>query len=212
MTRPGMRLVKTRADLVIDGKTGLLFGMRYVPDGMTLKRTQKLFDCGVRVMSLAYEDIRTQYGDGSGGRGELTQKGEELLEWMNACGILLDLSGTGNTTAMDALEFIQEKKLSMQPMASHSGCYWVSKSKRDLPDTLLETIVKMDGYVGIPYLNPNSFVQHADHALRKMGTGKIGIGSDSSYFRLAAGLGKRIDSGISGENFRKYLYRALSEK
>ena len=218
LKKPKIQIVHTKGDLEADDKIRVLLGMRYVPDHMTLPRVGILHSLGVRVLSLAYKNYPTPYGDNSGGCGKLTHKGMELLEWMNDYGIVLDLTGTGNKTACDACRFILENNFSMIPIASHSGCYSVSRDTQDLTDVLLNIIALMNGYVGIPHEYPEEFMLHAIHAsnvMRMIGTGTIGVCSDrgySSYFGMVADLeGQNLHPDIFGRNFLNVIEHSLPQ-
>lgn len=217
LVRPNMRLIRTAADLDADGKTGLLFGMRYVPDDMTLPRMKKLYDRGIRVMTLACEGEKTECGDGSGLNGGLTAKGKIVLDYMRKLRMTLDLSGTGYNTALEACRHIQREGLQILTMASHSGCLTKSRCNQDLPDCILSILGEMNGYIGIPYSHPKEFAAHAKHALKILGKGTVGICSDRGepdYFKITRALeeeGTRAPH-ILGENFRRFLARALPQK
>ena len=209
-----LRIITTKTDLVPDRRIGVLLGMRYVPDNMTLWHMQKLRAYGLGVMSLGYGKYGSQYCDQSAGRDGLTDKGVELLEWMQQCGILLDVSGTENASAAEALCYIMRNRLSMTPMASHSGCYAISRDHHDLENSLLRGISHMGGYIGIPYTYPEEFVMHAKHAYRTiLNRAQVGICSDQSnatHFDMMADLSEEhLDIRIFGENFITYLARAL---
>ena len=213
LKNPKIRVVRTRDDLISDKRTQILFGMRYPPNDMTLERMEKLKKCGLGVMSIAYGN-QNQYGDGVGGTGKLTSKGKDLLQWMDECELIPDLSGAGYITMGETLNFILSERLLMKPMASHSGCYTKSLCNRDLTDNLLRRISHLHGYIGIPYTYPEDFMNHAKHAFKIMlGWGKIGICSHHAcrtHFEIVEDLAREnLDPRIFGLNFEEFLKRAL---
>lgn len=190
LSNPDMKIVETRADLIVDGSMGLLFGMQNAPEHMSLERMRILKDRGLRAMSLAYDE-QNENGDGCKGNGKLTRHGEEMIVWMAECGIILDLSHAGHETARGALAFIREAELFMRPMTSHSGCYSIFPHKRNVPDDILRSIAELGGYIGIPLVtfllakegSPHfdEFARHVSKAVSVMGADKVGIGSDCPY-------------------------------
>lgn len=198
--------VRVKDDIVGGPGMGLLFGLQHAPERMTYERVRTFAREGVRAMTLAFDEA-TEYGGGFLAEDGLTNRGRQLIEWMNECGIILDLSHSNHETAREALDFIRRSNLSMRPMASHTGCYEIFQHPRNLPDDVLKSIAELDGYVGInlvtfllchehksesvhSYLY--AFVCHLHHASRVMGPGpeRVGVGSDCPHIDQTMGDAK----------------------
>jgi microsomal dipeptidase-like Zn-dependent dipeptidase len=198
LSNPDTHEVLTRSDVEKPG-IGVMFGLQHPPAKMTLSHLWRLRNGGVRSMAIAYDE-RTEYGDGFKGDGRLTGSGMKLLEWMSQTGIILDLSHAGHTTARNALDFIEQEKLPLPVMASHSGCHSVFPHPRNLPDDILARL----GYIGIPAINfflkergdrsrylevseyLNALVNHVMHAMSVSATfASVGIGSDCPHIDMS---------------------------
>lgn len=186
--------VLARGDVKRSGSMGILFGMQHAPNDLTRERVRELYDAGVRVMALAYKDA-TEYGNGFAvPLGGLTHRGREVIRVMADVGIILDLSHANQRTAGNALDFISSKNIRLNVMASHSGASSVFPHPRNLTDYLMQGVVGLKGYIGIPavtfmltkkleegrsYLP--AFVEHIAHAIAVCGANAVGIGSDGIH-------------------------------
>jgi microsomal dipeptidase-like Zn-dependent dipeptidase len=184
--------VLTRPHLDRPASMAMLFGMQHAPAKMTLALMWRFRNAGIRSMAIAY-DSHTEYGCGfKGSTDRLTGNGMKLIEWMAETGIILDISHAGHMTARMALDFIRQENLPMKPMASHSGCYAVFPHPRNLPDDILERIVDLEGYVGIPALTfiiakrnepyLDAVVRHLKYSIGK--GCRTSIGSDCNHIDM----------------------------
>jgi membrane dipeptidase len=181
--------IKTVADLTTAKrlkKLGLIYGFQ---DGVAidtdLSRMSMYHAYGLRIVQLTY-NVRNMFGDGclQPENGGLTPLGRELVETLNAQGVLVDLGHCGQRTTAEAIEH------STKPVAiSHSACRAVADRPRSKLDVDLKKMSDKGGVVGIylmPFLTmqgqPNSddVIRHIEHAVKVCGEDHVGIGSDLS--------------------------------
>lgn len=221
LSNEGVRHVRKGNDIPDpDSETiGFMFGLQNPPRNLTRERTRMLKEAGVQFMALAYRQ-ETPYGGGFVSGGALTPVGRELLEWMAQEKIILDLSGASHETMHDALAFIEEEGLPIQPIASHSACFDLHPHPRNLPRNLLRKIAKLGGYVGIPavsfFLGPprsnhlELFLWHVLSAVRSTTPQTIGIGSgclhmDRSVESARKHFKRRRSTPMPDGRFREYF-------
>ena len=204
LSNPNVHLVCKKSDLRKTG-LGLVFGMQHAPDGLTLPRLRKLSAAGIRVLSLVYSGTN-EYGSGAGSEGGLTEYGKQLMLWMAACGIILDLSHTNRQTALDALDFIWREQLLVCPMLSHSGCAAVHENPRNVADDIIRKVSSLRGYVGIPALlfmsggkGLEALAAHVKHVMRVTNNKNcVGIGSDCPHIDMTMeGAKKQYDEMVA---------------
>jgi membrane dipeptidase len=181
--------VRTVADLDTakrEKKLGLIYGFQDgVGIGEDLDRVALYHAFGLRIVQLTY-NVRNMFGDGclQPENGGLTALGRQLVERLNAQGVIVDLGHCGMRTTMDAIEH------SAKPVAiSHSGCRAVADRPRSKPDDILRRMADKGGVLGI-YLMPfltmsgqptsDDVVKHIEHAINVCGEDHVGIGSDLS--------------------------------
>lgn len=155
-----------------------------------LERVRVLHDLGVRVMQLTY-NTRNLVGDGCLERTNsgLSTFGIELVERMNAVGMIVDVSHCGMATTLEGIN------ASKQPVAvTHAGCKSVYDHPRNKTDEALQALAARGGVIGIfqinPYLGPkerntiDDYIRHIDHAVKVAGIEHVGIGSDREHRRI----------------------------
>lgn len=155
------------------------------PLGTDLRMLQFFFRLGVRAIGLTWNG-RNALADGVGEKdtgGGLTTAGRQMVAEMNRLGMLVDVSHLSETG------FWQIVALCQGPfIASHSNCYALCPHPRNLTDAQLKAIAAAGGVVGINFLprflhesgraSSDDIVRHAEHMLKVMGRGHIGLGSD----------------------------------
>jgi membrane dipeptidase len=109
--------------------------------------------------------------------------GRTAIEKMNALGIAIDLSHSGQRTTAEGIETSKKPVL-----ITHAGCNAIHQHPRNKDDRELKALSDRGGVIGIyfmPYLvaSPTSptrehALEHLDHALKVCGTDHVGIGSD----------------------------------
>jgi len=90
---------------------------------------------------------------------------------MSGENIAIDLSHTSDVLAQDILNFIDKRKLSLTPIASHSNFRVIAQVARNLPDEMAQEIIRRGGVIGLNFMraflgsqgigNLNRQVEHA---------------------------------------------------
>ena len=158
---------------------------------------QELYKEGVRYVTLCHSadnDICDSC-TGQGRWGGLSPLGKELIEEMNATGMVVDVAHTSNATVRDVLE------VSKKPVAyTHGCCSTLCSHKRNLPDDLIRGIASRGGVVCMsiyPCFLSDSYadfdddnpdvrsmpdleivLDHIVHAVKVAGVEGVGFGTD----------------------------------
>ncbi len=181
--------IRTVADLATarqQRRLGLIFGFQDgVAIGETLVRVALYHAFGLRIVQLTY-NVRNMFGDGclQPENGGLTPLGRQLVDTLNANGVIVDLGHCGQRTTADAIE------QSSKPVAiSHSACRAVADRPRSKLDADIRRMADKGGVLGI-YLMPfltmqgqptsDDLIRHIEHAVNVGGEDHVGIGSDLS--------------------------------
>lgn len=167
------------------GKLGVVFGYQNVPDvGRKVQLLELFHALGVRVIQIAH-NVRNIYADGCAEPNDagLSSLGLELVSELNRLGIVIDLSHTGDRSAIEAA------RASKHPVtATHANCLAVCNNVRNKGDAALQAIRDSGGVLGICYLPPivrqgvkpshADVIAHVQHAVRLMGAQHVAIGTD----------------------------------
>jgi len=115
--------------------------------------------------------------------GGVSDFGRQVIERMNRCGVMIDLSHAAETSFYDALEISR-----VPVVCSHSCCKSLCDVPRNLSDDQFRAIAQRDGVVQITmykgFLSSAKeadiidVINHIDHAIAIMGLDHVGIGSD----------------------------------
>ena len=194
-----------------DGKVGIVLGWQNtsgIEDRLEFLHVFR--DLGVRVMQLTYN---TQNWVGTGcwesRDGGLSDFGRDVVDRMNALGILVDLSHVGPKTSEDAIRH------SKKPVAVTHGCpAALLAHPRNKTDAQLRLLAEHGGFVGFatytPFLvkGPNTTVDDCldgiEHFIGVVGEDLVGIGTDFTqdqdtaffnYLGSDKGNGRRVVSG-----------------
>lgn len=183
----------TIADLIDAHQTGHLAMVACLeaatPIENELDRIDILYGLGVRLIGLVYSESNAL---GSGCRekndGGLTQFGERAVVRMNKLGMLIDVSHTGDRTAMDAI------LLSSVPVCiSHSAArkLWpISKAK---PDDIIVACAERGGVIGVeaapgtsmteelPEHTIDSIMAHFEYCVKIAGIDHVTFGPDTMF-------------------------------
>jgi len=112
---------------------------------------------GVRSNLLAYDEP-TEFADGHAGparHGGLSERGREMVGWMQEHGILVDLSHASADTARDVLEMARAPVI-----FSHSNAAALADVQRNVPDDVLRRLPANGGIVMatfVPYFATREF-------------------------------------------------------
>lgn len=142
---------------------------------------QKLYERGLRMMSLTWSFSNRYAGSSGDSGGGITDAGRALVAEANRLGVVLDVS---HASRQATLEICQ---LSSDPVvASHSDAYALSAQARNLSDEAIRCIASKGGVIGVnlhsTFLGrPADVKKVADHFdyLRKIGgVDCVALGSD----------------------------------
>jgi len=176
---------------------------------------------GVVSLCLAHYGAN-RYAHGTGGDGELTELGRELLQEMNTGAWMLDLVHTADPALDEALSIFEGPVY-----VSHANCRTLCPSDRQLSDGQIKAITQRGGVVGVVCHNamihtdydmessPRSLVtmddwaNHVDYICQLTGSHQhVGIGSD-----LDGGFGlERTPIGIDSIQSLQKLGETLHQR
>lgn len=202
------KIVRTTADIddaIKEGKLGIYF----TNQGTTVfegdvEKVGVFRQLGFGYCLLAY-NARNSVGDGcfEADNGHLTIFGKSMIDAYNRYGMIVDVSHTGERTAMDAIERSKDPVIS-----SHSGAKAIFDYPRGHSDELIKAIGENGGVhcvntVGgfMDPANPDvvsteSIFRHIDHIASLIGIDHVGYGSDyipDIYFTAENGQGAMGD-------------------
>ena len=143
-------------------------------------------ELGVRIMQLTYN---TQNLCGSGcyeqRDGGLSDFGRDVIDAMNALGIVIDLSHVGSVTADDAIRHSK-----VPSCYSHIAPRALKDHPRCKTDEQIRFIIDRGGFVGVTPFPPfmprgaastiEDFIDVLDYVINLAGEGRVGIGTDFS--------------------------------
>ena len=187
-------------------------------------RIDILYGLGIRQMGIAYSEANS-LGSGlkESGDGGLTVFGKRAVERMNALGIAIDVSHSGDKTCLDTFEH------STRPvLITHAGARSVWPTPRMKPDSVLKACAESGGVIGLeaaPHtsLSPDhrrhsieSVMDHFTYCVELMGLDHVAFGPDTLYGDhvglhkvFAANLGVAVAHG--GPEFEPVEYVAGME-
>ena len=154
-----------------------------------LDRLDVLFGLGVRMCGIAYSESN-QLGGGvkDPGDGGLIRLGLDAVRRMNRLGMAIDLSHTGDVTAM------QTCRASERPVfLSHSGARALFSERKLKEDDLLRAVAETGGVIGIegsphttispahPRHSLESVMDHFEYCVGVMGIDHVGFGPDTFF-------------------------------
>jgi membrane dipeptidase len=231
------RLVTSQADLAAylaarEARGGMTAGLLAIEGAHALdddpRNLDAVYDLGVRMISPAHF-FDTAFGGSAHGveQGGLTVRGRELLEAMEARGMLFDVAHASARTIDDALA------IATQPVvASHTGVRGVLDNARNLSDAHLEGIAATGGVVGIGFWDTAcggrdaaSIARSIAYAVDRIGADHVSLGSDwdgavgvpfdaantvlLTDALLDAGLDEATIRSVMGENVLRLLAATL---
>jgi membrane dipeptidase len=150
-----VRFAGNGRDLAAARSVGAIAGIPGIEGGHSIEdsldRLRELFDHGVRVLTLVWNNhlswVRScRPGAGASIPEGLSDFGREVVRAMNELGMIVDLSHAGERSFHDALE-----SSSKPVIASHSGCRALHDHPRNLTDDQLRALAGNGGVVGIPF-------------------------------------------------------------
>jgi membrane dipeptidase len=140
------------------------------------------FDLGLRCLSLAFSE-NSYYGCGHASEVDsgLTSLGRQAVKRMNRLGIIIDLSHSGDRTALEALE------LSEQPVIfSHSTSRALFNRPRSAPDPLIVAAARKGGVICQDVRANTSvgeYVDWVDYCVKLVGIDHVGVAAQDDFHR-----------------------------
>lgn len=152
-------------------------------------RLDVLYGFGVRQIGIAYSEANT-LGSGLKERGDggLTYFGERAVERMNKLGLAIDVSHSGDRTAMDVIE-----KSTKPIFITHCGSREVWPTNRMKPDAVIKACAERGGVLGLeaaphttlsrehPRHTLESVMDHFTHCVELIGIEHVTFGPDTLF-------------------------------
>ncbi|WP_166356255.1 dipeptidase [Phytoactinopolyspora limicola] len=172
------------------GRIALVAGLEAAtPIENELDRIDILYGFGVRQMGIAYSEANT-LGSGLKERrdGGLTAFGRRAVERMNALGIIIDVSHSGDVTSQEVIEH------STKPIIiTHAGARGVWDTNRMKPDHVIKACAERGGVIGLeaaphttlsaahPKHNLESVMDHFVYCVDLVGIEHVAFGPDTLF-------------------------------
>ena len=179
-------LVHAPEDVVLAKQTnrlGVFFdveGMVPVQDDPT--RVRQFYSLGVRWMLVAYNMTNAAGGGCLEDDPGLTSIGRQIIDEMDAAGMVLCLSHTGAVTARQALEHARNPVI-----LSHSNPASVTAHPRNVSDELMKACAAKGGVIGLNGIGPflgarddlvSALLRHIRYVVDLVGPEHVGLGLD----------------------------------
>lgn len=154
-----------------------------------LDRLDILYGFGVRCMGLVYSEANALGAGLKEARdGGLTQLGRQAVRRMNQLGIAIDVSHTGDQTALDAIE-LSEKPI----FITHAGARSLWNTSRMKPDDVIKACAAKGGVFGVeaaPHTtltdkykehSVDSYMEHFEYIANMVGIDHVAFGPDTLF-------------------------------
>ncbi|NGX60982.1 MAG: hypothetical protein K940chlam9_00459 [Chlamydiae bacterium] len=129
-----------------------------------------------------------RFGGGNQSKAGLKVDGERMLDYLDGSGISIDLSHTSDALASDILNYLDKKRLSITPIASHSNFRKICNHPRNLTDEIAKEIFDRGGVIGLNFFKmfvgktfPDDFMRQVDYARSIGGFRHLCLGADYFY-------------------------------
>lgn len=126
-----------------------------------------------------------RFGGGVGSHKGLKEDGKRLLEWMAGKRIAIDFSHTSDPLAEGILNHLDQENLKIPVLASHSNYRTITNEARNMPDWLVQELIRRKGLMGINLLaafihksDPSALVRHVEYALSLGAQDSLAFGAD----------------------------------
>ena len=220
-----LRVITTPADidrLLADRKNGTtVVGAMLSIEGLqdlegNIDNLDVLYAAGFRMAGLAHffdNDVAGSMHDVA--KGGLTPLGRQVVQRMEAKGMIVDLAHASHAAVADVLAMATRPVVS-----SHGGVQATCKVNRNLTDDEVRGVARTGGVVGIGFwqgavcsLDPNNVARAIAHVRDLVGIDHVGLGSDfdgstTTGFDasgIAAVTQALMSSGFSEDDIRKVM-------
>jgi membrane dipeptidase len=172
------------------GRIGLVFGLEAAtPIENEVDRLDVLYGLGLRQIGIAYSDANS-LGSGLAEQSDagLTVLGRRAVTRMNKLGLAIDLSHSGDRTALDTCEHSERSLL-----ITHAGARAVWDIPRMKPDDVLRAVAGTGGVIGMsaaphttlsgahPRHSIESVMDHFEYCAGLVGIEHVAFGPDTLY-------------------------------
>ncbi|QCR25121.1 dipeptidase [Pontibacter sp. SGAir0037] len=153
------------------------------------KKLEKIIENVGRLLYISFtHHTANRFGGGNATDMGITSDGRVLLEYLHDRRIAVDLSHTSDTLAHDILNHIDAAGLNIPIIASHSNFRSVWKHERNLPDELVQEVIRREGLIGINFLraflnteDPEALAHHIKYGFAHGAEDTIAFGADYFY-------------------------------
>ncbi|OKO71533.1 dipeptidase [Bradyrhizobium sp. NAS96.2] len=220
-----LRVITTTADidrLLADRKNGVtVVGGMLSIEGLqdlegNIDNLDVLYAAGFRMAGLAHFFDNDVAGSMHGvAKGGLTPLGRQVVQRMEAMGMIVDLAHASHAAVADVLAMATRPVVS-----SHGGVQATCEVNRNLTDDEVRGVARTGGVVGIGFwqgavcsLDPNNIARAIAHVRDLVGIDHVGLGSDfdgstTTGFDasgIAAVTQALMSSGFSEDDIRKVM-------
>lgn len=172
------------------GRVGIVLTLEAAtPIENEIDRLDILYGFGVRCMGLVYSEANALGAGLKEARdGGLTQLGRQAVRRMNQLGIAIDVSHTGDQTALDAIE-VSEKPI----FITHAGARALWNTSRMKPDEVIKACAEKGGVFGVeaaPHTtlterhknhSIESYMEHFEYIANLVGIDHVAFGPDTLF-------------------------------
>lgn len=130
-------------------------------------------------------NAENRFGGGADTNVGLKDDGRRLLDFLHMKQIAIDFSHTSDRLAEEILAHIDQYKLMIPLLASHSNVRAITDVRRNAPDFLLDELGKRGGLVGVNVIRPfvggnfrDSFPEHIRYLIERVGLEGVSFGAD----------------------------------
>lgn len=147
-----------------------------------IQNTRKIFYLGIT------HHTENRFGGGNFSNVGLKDDGKVLIDYIAGRRIAIDLAHTSDQLAYDILEYIDRKNYAVPILASHSNYRSVYENQRNLPDELVQELIRRKGLIGLNFIkdyidhhHPERLYEHIRYALSLGAENCIAYGGDFFY-------------------------------
>lgn len=201
---------------VSNHKMGVILGIEGVKYLEEPNDIIKLYDRGIRHVSLTWNEAN-DYGAGVSNHLQgLTYKGRELITLMDKLGMIIDLSHANEQTFKNVVQMAKGPVV-----VTHGNAKAICNHRRNYTDEQLKLIKEKNGVIGVcavsNFISVNQSEQtveflakHIDYMVHLIGIDHVGIGLDICYYLEA---GKTSTNVLGLETIDKVgnLFTALKD-
>ncbi|WP_026236152.1 dipeptidase [Pontibacter roseus] len=154
------------------------------------RKLEKIIENVERLLYISFtHHMGNRFGGGNMTDRGITRDGKMLLDYLHGRKIAVDLSHTSDALAFDILQHIDQERLDIQVIASHSNFRQVWEHNRNLPDELVQEIIHRKGIIGMNFVrafvnteDPEAMLHHILYGFGHGAEEAICFGADYFYF------------------------------